>query len=117
MGDCFAGRLTPASLAMTCSEILWLNCYGGSMAQSDPDFVAFLKAYPSYPTTHIIDDLRSVEYARLDVGGHIYLDYTLSRNYVDTINCLPSMSSAIRIRSIPPPSRQRSLWSMPVNTY
>ena len=43
---------------------------------NNPDFVAFLQAYPSYPTTHIIDDLRKAEYARLDVGEHIYLDYT-----------------------------------------
>jgi molybdenum cofactor sulfurtransferase len=54
------------------------------MAQSDPDFVAFLKAYPGYPTTHIIDDLRSVEYARLDVGGHIYLDYTGGGLYAES---------------------------------
>src|SRR5512143_1083087 len=54
------------------------------MAQSDPDLVAFLKAYPSYPTTHIIDDLRAVEYARLDVGGHIYLDYTGGGLYAET---------------------------------
>jgi hypothetical protein len=44
------------------------------MANPDPDFVAFLRAHPSYPTTHIIDDLRASEYARLDIGGHIYLD-------------------------------------------
>src|SRR5512143_2137957 len=54
------------------------------MAQSDPDLVAFLKAYPSYPTTHIIDDLRAVEYARLDVGGHIYLDYTGGGLYAES---------------------------------
>src|SRR5512145_98475 len=54
------------------------------MPQSDPDFVTFLKAYPTYPTTHIIDDLRSVEYARLDVGGHIYLDYTGGGLYAES---------------------------------
>src|SRR5512138_2814639 len=54
------------------------------MPQPDPDLVAFLKAYPSYPTTHIIDDLRSVEYARLDVGGHIYLDYTGGGLYAES---------------------------------
>jgi selenocysteine lyase/cysteine desulfurase len=54
------------------------------MAQSDPEFVAFLRAYPSYPTTHIIDELRNVEYARLDVGGHIYLDYTGGGLYADS---------------------------------
>jgi molybdenum cofactor sulfurtransferase len=46
------------------------------MTKPDPEFVAFLRDYPTYPTTHIIDDLRAVEYARLDLGGHIYLDYT-----------------------------------------
>src|SRR5512133_3436167 len=54
------------------------------MPQSDPDLVAFLKAYPTYPTTHIIDDLRATEYARLDVGGHIYLDYTGGGLYAES---------------------------------
>ena len=54
------------------------------MPNPDPDFVAFLKAYPAYPTTHILDDLRSVEYARLDAGGHIYLDYTGGGLYADS---------------------------------
>ena len=54
------------------------------MAQSDPDFVTFLKAYPAYPATHIIDELRASEYARLDVGGHIYLDYTGGGLYADS---------------------------------
>ncbi len=46
------------------------------MTKLDPEFVSFLRAYPKYPTTHLIDDLRAVEYARLDLGEHIYLDYT-----------------------------------------
>ena len=54
------------------------------MANPDPDFVAFLKAYPTYPTTHIIDDLRANEYARLDIGGHIYLDYTGGGLYAES---------------------------------
>jgi molybdenum cofactor sulfurtransferase len=54
------------------------------MANPDPDFVAFLKAYPAYPTTHIIDDLRANEYARLDIGGHIYLDYTGGGLYAES---------------------------------
>jgi molybdenum cofactor sulfurtransferase len=54
------------------------------MANPDPEFVAFLKAYPTYPTTHIIDDLRANEYARLDIGGHIYLDYTGGGLYADS---------------------------------
>jgi selenocysteine lyase/cysteine desulfurase len=54
------------------------------MIKPDPEFVAFLKAYPTYPTTHIIDDLRATEYARLDIGGHIYLDYTGGGLYAES---------------------------------
>jgi molybdenum cofactor sulfurtransferase len=54
------------------------------MTQTDPDFVAFLRAYPAYPTTRIIDELRANEYARLDIGGHIYLDYTGGGLYAES---------------------------------
>lgn len=54
------------------------------MANPDPEFVSFLRAYPAYPGTHIIDDLRTTEYARLDLGGHIYLDYTGAGLYADS---------------------------------
>ena len=33
---------------------------------NNPEFVSFLRAYPSYPTTHIIDDLRAAGIARED---------------------------------------------------
>ncbi|HET9907173.1 MAG TPA: aminotransferase class V-fold PLP-dependent enzyme [Anaerolineales bacterium] len=54
------------------------------MTTPDPDFVSFLRAYPAYPSTKIIDELRAVEYARLDLGGHIYLDYTGGGLYADS---------------------------------
>jgi len=54
------------------------------MTKPDPDFVTFLRSYPTYPTTHIIDDLRATEYARLDAGGHIYLDYTGGGLYAES---------------------------------
>jgi molybdenum cofactor sulfurtransferase len=54
------------------------------MANPDPDFVSFLRTYPAYPTTHVIDDLRATEYARLDIGGHVYLDYTGGGLYADS---------------------------------
>jgi selenocysteine lyase/cysteine desulfurase len=54
------------------------------MANPDPDFVSFLKAYPAYPTTRIMDDLRASEYARIDLGGHIYLDYTGGGLYAES---------------------------------
>ena len=54
------------------------------MTKPDPEFVAFLKEYPTYPTTHLIDDLRAVEYARLDLSGHVYLDYTGGGLYAES---------------------------------
>src|ERR1700728_4027940 len=36
----------------------------------------FCTSYPSYGRTAVLDDLRASEYAYLDAGGHIYLDYT-----------------------------------------
>jgi molybdenum cofactor sulfurtransferase len=54
------------------------------MDMPDVDFVNFLRTYPTYPTTHIIDDLRATDYARLDLGGHIYLDYTGGGLYAES---------------------------------
>jgi len=54
------------------------------MLNSDSDFVNFIKAYPAYPATHTIDELRASEYARLDIGGHIYLDYTGGGLYAES---------------------------------
>jgi len=51
---------------------------------NNPEFITFLRSYPSYPTTHILDDLRATEYARLDVGEHVYLDYTGGGLYAET---------------------------------
>jgi selenocysteine lyase/cysteine desulfurase len=35
----------------------------------------FLSAYPGYRNTTLLDQLRATEYAYLDEGGHVYLDY------------------------------------------
>ena len=37
---------------------------------------AFRRDYPAFEGTSVLDDLRVRDYARLDAGGHIYLDYT-----------------------------------------
>jgi selenocysteine lyase/cysteine desulfurase len=37
---------------------------------------AFLAAYPEYAGTASLDALRASDYARLDAGGHVYLDFT-----------------------------------------
>ncbi|MDR7483567.1 MAG: aminotransferase class V-fold PLP-dependent enzyme [Armatimonadota bacterium] len=39
-------------------------------------YAAFLAAYPEYRETHLLDELRATDYARLDAAGHAYLDYT-----------------------------------------
>ncbi|OQY90214.1 MAG: hypothetical protein B6D38_04320 [Anaerolineae bacterium UTCFX1] len=54
------------------------------MEKPDIEFVSFLKAYPTYPTTRLIDDLRATDYARLDLGGHVYLDYTGGGLYAES---------------------------------
>ena len=36
----------------------------------------FLRAHPEYAATARLDELRASEFARLDDGGHVYLDYT-----------------------------------------
>jgi molybdenum cofactor sulfurtransferase len=50
----------------------------------NPDFIAFIKAYPTYPRTEAIDRLRTSEYGRLDADEHIYLDYTGGGLYADS---------------------------------
>jgi molybdenum cofactor sulfurtransferase len=37
---------------------------------------AFLQAHPEYAATAALDELRATDFARLDAGGHVYLDYT-----------------------------------------
>jgi len=39
-------------------------------------FEQFVDRYPEYETTGALDELRRSEFARLDEGGHVYLDYT-----------------------------------------
>lgn len=46
-----------------------------SRAQSVTGLEEFLAAYPDYGTTAALDRLRSTEYAYLDDGGVVYLDY------------------------------------------
>jgi molybdenum cofactor sulfurtransferase len=50
----------------------------------DPDFIAFLKAYPEFPTTESLDHLRLSDYARLDVNSQVYLDYTGAGLYAES---------------------------------
>ncbi len=54
------------------------------MSATNPDLAAFLDAYPSYRNTQLIDDLRASQYARLDAGEHVYLDYTGGGLYAES---------------------------------
>jgi selenocysteine lyase/cysteine desulfurase len=48
-----------------------------SEAQSrEASEAAFLREHPAYALTALLDELRRTEYARLDRGGQVYLDYT-----------------------------------------
>ncbi len=55
-----------------------------SRAHSEDAFAEFLRAYPAYSATRRLDALRAAEYARLDRGGHVYLDYTAGSLYAES---------------------------------
>jgi molybdenum cofactor sulfurtransferase len=57
---------------------------GGPMAGSGSEYDVFLKSYPSYRSTQVLDELRTAEYSRLDAGEHVYLDYTGGGLYAQT---------------------------------
>jgi molybdenum cofactor sulfurtransferase len=43
----------------------------------------FLRRFPEFEKTHILDEMRRNEYERLDRLGHVYLDYTGGGLYAD----------------------------------
>jgi selenocysteine lyase/cysteine desulfurase len=47
-------------------------------------YAEFLEEYPEYETTRIIDALRASQYRRLDLQGHVYLDYTGGSLHADS---------------------------------
>ncbi len=47
-------------------------------------FEEFRSSYPAYDSTRQLDELRAMEYARLDRTGHIYLDYTGGGLYAES---------------------------------
>ncbi len=46
-------------------------------------YSAFLEAHPAFADTHLVDELRQSEYARLDAKGDVYLDYTGGSLYAE----------------------------------
>jgi molybdenum cofactor sulfurtransferase len=45
---------------------------------------SFRRAYPAYAGTGALDDLRRSDFARLNRGGHVYLDHTGAGLYADS---------------------------------
>jgi selenocysteine lyase/cysteine desulfurase len=45
---------------------------------------SFRRAFPAYDGTGVLDELRRSDFARLDAGGHVYLDYTGAGLYPDS---------------------------------
>ena len=54
----------------------WSGVAGRAGDGRPPEPAGFLSAYPGYRSTALLDRLRATEYAYLDAGGHVYLDYT-----------------------------------------
>ncbi|MFN8470982.1 MAG: aminotransferase class V-fold PLP-dependent enzyme [Anaerolineae bacterium] len=50
----------------------------------DVAYQDFCRRYPSFASTHVLDELRATEYRRLDAKGHIYLDYTGGGLYAES---------------------------------
>ena len=50
-------------------------------------FAAFVKSYPSFNRTQLLDEWRKTEYSRLDANGQIYLDYTGGGLYSESQLC------------------------------
>ena len=52
-----------------------------SLAEAE---TGFLRTHTSYAGTAVLDELRASDFARLDAGGHVYLDYTGAGLYADS---------------------------------
>ncbi|MGZ4335969.1 MAG: aminotransferase class V-fold PLP-dependent enzyme [Gaiellaceae bacterium] len=46
--------------------------------------MTFRRTHPRYDDTSVLDELRSSDFARLDAGGHVYLDYTGAGLHADS---------------------------------
>jgi molybdenum cofactor sulfurtransferase len=55
-----------------------------SPEQMDVAFAEFRRIHPTFETTHILDELRALEYGRLDWQDQIYLDYTGGGLYAES---------------------------------
>ena len=56
----------------------------GQAAMAAAALSDFQRRYPAYAGTAALDDMRARDYSRLDVAGHVYLDYTGGGLYADS---------------------------------
>jgi selenocysteine lyase/cysteine desulfurase len=50
--------------------------HSAPLASQKEALAAFRQKYPTFDTTHLLDELRVTDYARLDAQQQVYLDYT-----------------------------------------
>src|ERR1035437_6112462 len=60
---------------------------------------AFRRRHPRYGQTAVLDELRSTDFARLDGGRHVYLDYTGGGLYADSVNPTSAASTELLERA------------------
>ena len=70
---------------------------------------AFRSAWPDYEATAALDELRAREFARLDAGGHVYLDYTGGGLYARLAGPAPSGPARSRVLGNPHSANPTSL--------
>ena len=56
----------------------------GQAAMAAAALSDFERRYPAYAGTAVLDDMRARDYGRLDVAGHVYLDYTGGGLYAES---------------------------------
>jgi len=61
-----------------------MNVAGDRRQSLEDAQAAFLRQHPEYADTASLDELRQTEFARLDGGSHVYLDYTGGGLYADS---------------------------------
>jgi molybdenum cofactor sulfurtransferase len=61
---------------LTLRKVARRSWASGRQSSLEDAQAAFVRRHPGYADTVSLDDVRETEFARLDGGGHVYLDYT-----------------------------------------
>ncbi len=84
---CFAPLPANARFCGICGKTLRMSALLPVIAQPpllEETQAAFVRQYPTYASTALLDELRATEYARLDQQSHVYLDYTGGGLYAES---------------------------------